>query len=128
MNGAALRARLTSLNRLPRNKPTRKPHPRNPRTRRKRPTTSGPGKTSRQMTRTVRKMRLLLKLLKLKSIFGVRIIIMEQECGPSTTQTIVRAAQGPTEQRQTLTSLPSTQWTATPNDCCARINASLGSG
>ena len=79
-----------------------------PTDKKKRPMTSGPEKTSPQRNWTPKKMRLKLKLLKLKSIFGVRIIAMEQECGPYTTQKTVRAAQGPTKQRPMLTSLPLT--------------------
>ena len=93
----------------------------------KRPATSGPGKTSRLKNRTPTKMRPLLRLLK-KSIIGVRIMTTERVCGPSTIQMIVRAAQGPIEQHPTPTSLLSTPWAVTWNDCCARVEASLGSG
>ena len=51
-----------------------------------------------------------------------------QECGPYTTQKTARVAQDLRKRRPMLISLPSTQWIATPNDCCARIKVTLGSG
>ena len=129
-NTGALQARPISQSKQPRNKPPRKLQLRKPLTRRKRAATNGHGKISHPKIRTLRKMRLLLKLLKIKSIIGARTITMVRVCGHSTIQMIVRAAQAPIAQHPMPTSLLSTPWTVTltRSDCCARVKASLGSG
>ena len=87
----------------------RKQHPRNQRIRRKRPMTSGLGKTRPQKNRTPKKMMLLSKPLKQKNTFGVKTTTMELECGLSITQTNVRVGPDPTRQRLMLILLHSTQ-------------------
>ena len=58
----------------------------------KKPMTGGPGRTSPQWNRTQNNMRLTSKLLRPKSIIGVQITSMAQECGPYTTPKTARAA------------------------------------
>ena len=99
-----------------------------PTERRKRPMTSGLGKTRPQKNQMPKKMTLLSEPLKQKNTFGVKTTTMELECGLSITQTNVRVDPDPTRQRLMLISLHWTLWIATPNDCCARIKGTLGSG
>ena len=75
-----------------------------------------------------KKMRLTSKLLRPKSIIGVRITTMALGCGHYIIQKTARAVQDLRRRRPMLISLLSTQWIATPNDCYARIKITLGSG
>ena len=68
------------------------------------------------------------KHLKPKSIIGVLITTMAQECGHYTAQETAKAAQDLKKPLPTPITLPSIRWIATQNDCCARAKVTLGSG
>ena len=83
---------------------------------------------SPEKSRTPKRMRLMSKHLKPKSIIVVLITTMAQECGHYTTQETAKAAQDLKKPLPMPISLPSIQWIATQNDSCARAKVTLVSG
>ena len=122
--------RLNRRRQRARRKRTRKLNPRRQRNKRKRRMKSGHGRTRPQRIPTAKKITLLLRTSKAKSINGACTTIMEWACGPCITQTTVKQAKTARHRPPTLTSLPSTLWIAilNENDYCARTKCPFGSG
>ena len=107
----------------------KKAQPKKTKEQKKRQTKSGHGRTSPPRIPTAKKITLMSRPSKAKSIIGACTTIMERACGPYITPTTVRQS----KQRHhppMLTSLPSTLWIAVliENDYCARTKCPFGSG